>query len=230
MSLAGVRSNRGDHYQTLVAFDWALSILANETYQWLEVDSTSLDVCVDDVVIGCADGNLIACQCKKNQPDFKSWSIADLGDELTKAPRFLAANQRSQVKFYSRNDFGSLAKLREHAQNPPDATAYQQSLTVDHQKTNATLASYLLGTSGLTTYDWLRRTSFEVSKKFDREKELLKERLRFMVSNIDTAFNALWTKLDMLGARSGDDGQLTAIKRQTAVSGQGPVNLGKRSF
>lgn len=211
MSLAGVRSNRGDHYQTLVAFDWALSILANDTYQWLEVDSTSLDACgnpisVDDVVIGCADGNLIACQCKKNQPDFKPWSIADLGDELTKAARFLAANQRSQVKFYSRNDFGPLAKLREHAQNPPDATAYQQSLTVDHQKTNATLASYLLGTSGLTTYDWLRRTSFEVSKEFDREKELLKERLRFMASNADTAFNALWTKLNMLGARSGDDG------------------------
>jgi hypothetical protein len=59
LSLAGVRSNRGDHYQTLIAFDWALSILADETYQWLEVDSTALDasgkfISVDDVVIGGA--------------------------------------------------------------------------------------------------------------------------------------------------------------------------------
>ena len=74
MSLAGVRSNRGDHYQTLVAFDWALSILVSNNYLWLEVDSTSLDasgkpISVDDVVIGGADGNLIACQCKKNQPE-----------------------------------------------------------------------------------------------------------------------------------------------------------------
>jgi hypothetical protein len=61
LSLAGVRSNRGDGYQTLVAFDWALSILADDTYYWLEVDSTSLDaseapLSVDDVVVGRSDG------------------------------------------------------------------------------------------------------------------------------------------------------------------------------
>lgn len=211
MSLAGVRSNRGDHYQTLVAFDWALSILANDNYQWLEVDSTAPDasgnpIPVDDVVIGCADGSLIACQCKKNQPDFKPWSIADLGDELTKASRFLAANPSSLVKFYSRNDFGVLAKLREHAQTQPNASTYQQSLTADHQNTDAALARRLSGMPSLTTYAWLQQTSFEISNEFERTEELLKERLRALVSNADTAFNALWTKLNMLGARSGDGG------------------------
>lgn len=39
MSLAGIRSNRGDGYQTLVAFDWALTVLSDENYQWLEIDS-----------------------------------------------------------------------------------------------------------------------------------------------------------------------------------------------
>ena len=39
MSIAGIRSNRGDGYQTLVAFDWALSVLTDVEYLWLEVDS-----------------------------------------------------------------------------------------------------------------------------------------------------------------------------------------------
>ena len=76
MSIAGIRPNRGDGYQTLVAFDWALSGLSKSDYQWIEVDS--VDWPVDDVVIGKSDGTLICCQCKKNQPDFKNWSIADL--------------------------------------------------------------------------------------------------------------------------------------------------------
>lgn len=63
MSLAGIRSNRGDFYQTLVAFDWALDVLSDPNYQWLEIDSTTFSV--DDVVIGKADGTQIACQCKK---------------------------------------------------------------------------------------------------------------------------------------------------------------------
>ena len=50
MSVAGIRSNRGDGYQTLVAFDWALTVLTNNEYQWLEVDSVMCDV--DDIVIG----------------------------------------------------------------------------------------------------------------------------------------------------------------------------------
>ena len=123
MSLAGVRSNRGDNYQTLVAFDWALSILSNDNYQWLEVDSTSLDasgnpISVDDVVVGCADGSMICCQCKKNQTDYKPWSITDLGDELGKAARFLADNPRlSSEILLAQRCFGALAKLREHARN-----------------------------------------------------------------------------------------------------------------
>ncbi|MGM4119727.1 hypothetical protein NA771_13810 [Salmonella sp. NW285] len=70
MSIAGIRSNRGDGYQTLVAFDWALTVLSDQDFQWIEIDSISY--LVDDVVIGKIDGNIIACQCKKNQTDFKA--------------------------------------------------------------------------------------------------------------------------------------------------------------
>lgn len=113
MSKAGIQSNRGDGYQTLVAFDWALTVLSDPEYQWLEVDSVTWSV--DDVVIGKADGTQICCQCKKNQTAFKAWSIADLGDELHKAGGLLAKDHTAVVRFYSRNYFGDLAALRESA-------------------------------------------------------------------------------------------------------------------
>jgi len=69
MSIAGIYSNRGDGYQTLVAFEWALSVLVDPDFQWIEVDSVPYSV--DDVVIGKTDGTLIFCQCKKNQTNFK---------------------------------------------------------------------------------------------------------------------------------------------------------------
>jgi hypothetical protein len=109
MSIAGIRSNRGDGYQTLVALDWALTVLSDPDFQWIEVDSATY--LVDDVVVGKADGTLICCQCKKNQIDFKAWTIADLADELDKASCLLVNNQNAEVRFYSRSEFGALAKL-----------------------------------------------------------------------------------------------------------------------
>lgn len=215
MSLAGVRSNRGDSYQTLVAFDWALSILSNDKYQWLEVDSTSLDamekpITVDDVVIGLSDGGMICCQCKKNQQDFKPWSVTDLRDELVKAAQFMANNPKSQVIFYTRGSFGTLAKLHEHSATQPNETAYQKSLTKDHQKTNTDLAKLIVG-SGISTYRLLQQITFETSPEFGRMQELLKERLAYLVSNAEVAFNALWTKLDLLGVRVTNNGNSSTL-------------------
>ncbi|MGZ3241728.1 MAG: ATP-binding protein, partial [Burkholderiaceae bacterium] len=211
MSLAGVRSNRGDGYQTLVAFDWALSILADDNYQWLEVDSTSLDasetpLSVDDVVIGRSDGSMICCQCKKNQKDFQAWSVGDLGDELTKAAQFLSDNPKSQVKFYTRGNFGALAKLREYLVTQPDETAYRKNLTSEHQKTDAALVKHMSGVAGLGVYELLLCTTFEPTADMERMQELLMERLTRLVSNAENAFHALWTRLDMLGARIASNG------------------------
>lgn len=210
MSLAGIRSNRGDAYQTLVAFDWALNVLSNNKYQWLKVDSTSLDangklIAVDDVVIGLSNGSMICCQCKKNQQDFKPWSVKDLSDELVKAAQFIANNPKSQVMFYSRGSFGALAKLREHSTTQPNEIAYQKSLTKDHQKTDTDLAK-LIADYGISAYELLQQTTFETSPEFERMQDLLKERLAYLVSNAEGAFNALWTRLDLLGARITNSG------------------------
>jgi hypothetical protein len=203
MSIAGVRSNRGDGYQTMVAFDWALTVLSDPKCLWLEIDSITYSV--DDVVVGKADGTLIACQCKKNQADFKAWSIADLADELDKASNLLGNSQHAEVRFYSRNNFGELAKLREHSSTQNSEVSYQASLGKEHQTTDAALNARLAASaSSLSSYEFLRRTKFVTSDELDRMAELLRERLRGIASNQDSAFNAVWRNLDQLGARMGD--------------------------
>lgn len=204
MSIAGIRSNRGDGYQTLVAFDWALTVLSDPDCLWLEIDSTTYSV--DDVVVGKADGTLIACQCKKNQTDFRAWSIADLADELDKASSLLGKNQNAEVRFYSRNNFGDLAKLREHSSTQNDRASYQTSLGKEHKETDAALAARLATSApGFSAYDFLRRTKFVTSDELERMVDLLRERLRNMATSPDAAFDALWRHLDQLGARIGGD-------------------------
>jgi hypothetical protein len=235
MSIAGIRSNRGDGYQTLVAFDWALTVLNDLDFLWLEIDSITYSV--DDVVVGKADGTLIACQCKKNQTDFKAWSITDLADELDKVSSLLGKNQNAEVRFYSRNNFGDLAKLREHSSTQHDETNYQTSLGKEHQATDVTLTARLAAsTPNLSTYEFLRRTKFVTSDELERMADLLRERLRNMASNPDAAFNALWTRLDQLGARMGGDSasairhrltkdDLKAILHQAGAMLVPPMNL-----
>ncbi|WP_241640283.1 AAA family ATPase [Rosenbergiella epipactidis] len=234
MSIAGIRSNRGDVYQTLVAFDWALTVLSDQDFEWLEIDSITYSV--DDVVIGKYDGTLIACQCKKNQTDFKAWTIADLADELDKACHLLANNQNVKVRFYSRNNFGNLAKLREHSSTQYDEASYQASLGKEQQTVDENLSARLATSApNLSAFEFLCRTNFVTSDDLDRMEVLLRERLRYMVSNPDSAFTALWASLDQLGARMGGNSasvhhrltkrDLKTILQQAGATMVPPMNL-----
>ena len=213
MSKAGIQSNRGDGYQTLVAFDWALTVLSDHDYQWIEVDSVTGPV--DDVVIGKLDGTKICCQCKKNQVLHKAWSIADLADELRKAISLLASNSKAAIRFYSRSPFGELAALREFSTSYADESAYQASLGKAHRETDTELNNLLAKQApNLSTYQFLQCTTFEISPELDRMETLLRERLRHLVNNHTTAYDALWVRLDYLGMRANGDGQSTATQHQ----------------
>lgn len=213
MSKAGIQSNRGDGYQTLVAFDRALTVLSDPEYQWLEIDSVTWSV--DDVVVGKADGTKICCQCKKNQSAFKAWSIADLGDELYKASTLLAKDQTAAVRFYSRSNFGDLAALREYSTGYADESAYQANLGIAHQATDTQLAKLLARQAPrISTFEFLSRTDFVVSDDLDRMQTLLHERLRPLVSNPSAAYNALWTRLDCLGMRVNGNGRSSATQHR----------------
>lgn len=242
MSVAGIRSNRGDVYQTLVAFDWALTVLSDPNALWLEIDSVKYEV--DDVVVGRADGTFVACQCKKNQPDFKAWSIGDLADELKKASRLLVSNASAEVLFYSRSNFGDLAKLREHSSTQASAAEFQSSLSAQNRAVELALKKLLEESApNLSSFDFLRRTKFETSGELERMEEKLRERLRSMASNLEASFSAIWGLLDQLGARIGAAGagasrhRLTKDDLLAALHGVGallvpPLNLTEvtRSF
>lgn len=213
MSKAGIQSNRGDGYQTLVAFDWALTVLSDPEFQWLEVDSVTMSV--DDVVIGKVDGTRICCQCKKNQTLHKAWSIADLADELRKACSLLASDSEAAVRFYSRSAFGDISALREYSINYADESTYQTNLGKAHRKTNTELGNLLVKHApSLSTYQFLKRTTFEITPELDRLETLLLERLRQLVSNHSAAYTVLWSRLDHLGMRVNGNGQSTATQHR----------------
>lgn len=217
MSKAGIQSNRGDGYQTLVAFDWALTVLSDSDYQWLEIDSVIWSV--DDVVIGKSDGTKICCQCKKNQSQHKAWSFSDLEDELRKAVNVLTNDPQALVRFYSRSAFGELAALKEFSSNYPDETTYRADLGKANRETDAKLANLLSDQgSNVSTYDFLQRTKFEISPELDRMDILLQERLRNIVSNYSAAFSTLWTRLGQLSMRENGGGQNTAPQHRLTKS------------
>lgn len=200
MSKAGIQSNRGDGYQTLVALDWALTVLSHSRYEWIEVDAVTWSV--DDVVIGRTDGSIICCQCKKNQPGFNAWSIADLSDELQKAIRLLSNKANSVVRFYSRSPFGALQALKEYSTNYADESSYRNNLGEATHNTDIQLQSQLAHLrSSLSSYEFVRRVEFEISPSLERMEELLHERLRQQASNPVAAYDALWRRIDQLGAR-----------------------------
>lgn len=211
MSQAGIQSNRGDLYQTLVAMDWALIVLVNPDYQWIEIDSVRFEV--DDVVIGKSDGTVICCQCKKNEPSFKYWSVSELKDELNKAARLLESNPNASVRFYSRSPFGELKNLQEYCTTQPNETSYKECLGKEQRKIDENLgATFSPSTQQLSTYDFLFRTMFENTQEIDTMRIHQIERLQFIASNPQAAYNALWTRLDQLGART--DNSSTSISAQ----------------
>lgn len=214
MSKAGIQSNRGDGYQTLIAFDWALFVLDDPEFEWLEVDAATLPV--DDVVIGKKDGSMICCQCKKNQTSHTAWSVADLADEIQKAGQLLSVNQKASIRFYSRSSFKELGALREFSTTYPDEFSYQANLGKEKGATDTQLRTVLSKQKlSLSTYEFLRRTTFEIRGELDHMERLLRERLRRLASNPDAAFNALWTRLDFLGMRADStNGQNVAIQHR----------------
>lgn len=202
MSKAGIHSNRGDGYQTLIAFEWALNILSglDVGLEWIEIDSVSTPV--DDVVVGRSNGTTICCQCKKNQVGHKAWSISDLADELKKAAELLSGDPRAEVRFYSRSPFGELKALAEDSLLYADETTYHSNLSNEKQGTAEKLQKVLDGCAiRLSTYTFLRRTTFENTAELHLLRDRLMERLRTLTSNPAAAYDALWARLDHLGAR-----------------------------
>lgn len=201
MSLASVRSNRGDSYELLIAAKWTVRMLMGVDIESINVDSTELDsshsfIEVDDVVVTRADGSKVYCQCKKNQPDFDSWKVPDLKDDLEKAARQLRRDPRGTVVFYSTAPFGQIQKLREHSMAFTDADAFKRSLETNkslRQVADAleTVWSGQLDQGDNNSFSLLRRISFEATSSQASLAEDIIRDLAIVCTQASIVFDAL---------------------------------------
>lgn len=130
MSQAGILSSRGDYYQILIATHWLIRLLREPAnIRWVDVEAITLPksterVMVDDVVIELINGKKIFIQAKKNQSEFKAWSLNDLKEELIKAKQQWKDQPTAEIQFVSRTEFGDLRKLNESATIHRDYRAF----------------------------------------------------------------------------------------------------------
>jgi len=205
MSLAGRRSNRGDAYQTQIAVGWAISMLSDSDIRSVETDAPMIigatPVPVDDVVITRSSGRTY-CQCKKNEPGSKAWTVATLGDELVKAGRLALSDPAGKMCFYSRSGFASLAKLREHAVTVGGAAAYRHGLGAENAAADTALTALFaqLNPPPDFTYTFLCRTTFEQTPELEAMHALQLERLQGLVARAPEVHDALWLAFDKAGA------------------------------
>jgi hypothetical protein len=208
MSQAGLKSSRGDVFQTLMALEWTIKMLLDPEIEWLEIDSTlSLPgvglIPIDDIVIQHKSGHLVCCQCKKNEPGFKAWTVSSLGDELKKAGELLRGMPTAEVRFYSRADFGSLQSLKSNASGSPDAASFEAALgsTIKDEKDRlAAKWDPNHATRSQTLYAFLGRTAFEFRPSIEELELQVTQRLAQHVTRPKEALQKLWYELDHLGA------------------------------
>ena len=212
MSLAGTRSSRGDIYQVCVAMDWAIQMLKDPDLVWMELDSTrviagGIPAPVDDVILGWTSGKETCCQCKKNEPGFTAWKVTELEEDLKKAAEHLMAEPNVEVRFYSRADFGDLGRLVERARLTPDVTAFRSDFPKTISSELAKLEAAWKDALAKGTHDvhaLLRRISFHLTEGPGEFEARLKLNLAQQITRADDAYNALWTVLHGLGARTAN--------------------------
>lgn len=223
MSLAGVRSSRGDAYQVCVAMEWAIQMIKDVRINWMELDSTRLiasgvPVPVDDLIVGWNGGDETCFQCKKNQPGYEAWTVDDLEDDLKKAAVHLVADPHATVRFCSRGDFGDLARLADRARQMPDLASFMTGLPKNLEPQLNKLKAAWNASIAAGTHDahsLLVRISFDLTPSVDDYPSRLKIDLAQIVTHVDDAFAVLWTTLDNLGARTGTSGLIVGSHRIT---------------
>ena len=163
MSLAGIRSNRGDTYQRSVALFVIVDMLLNENITGLQVDAIALPnekylIYGDDIVIIFNNGDKRFLQAKVNQPNHQYWKLTDtvLKKELISARNQLLVDLSCGFYFYSRTPFGTLQRIVEEANLYPDYQAFQRVAPKNQKETLEELAN-LWGNDQPTAFDLVKR-------------------------------------------------------------------------
>ncbi len=238
MSLAGVRSFRGDEYQFQVALDWTVRLLTDDDV--LSVQAESLGAVgdappmVDDVVVRLAD-RTVYVQAKKNHPKRGVWSLRDsvLQAELVKACDQLDEDARGEAWIYSQSPFGELEQLCDEARYFPDYDSFVS-------KAPATLGEALGRFAGVVERDQpsafglVRRVRTKRTLDFDDWERAVLRDLRARFARPDDVADLLVRLLARQHARLGggplvDPGApVTRLDLETLLRKRGHVRTPQR--
>jgi hypothetical protein len=207
MSLAGIRSNRGDHYQRSVALYWIVNMLTDDNIIGIQVDSVSLpneDIQVfgDDIVVLQRDGKKIYIQAKVNQPKHQEWRLSDttLRKELCAAKKQLLQDNDCEFHLYSRTPFGELHRLVEEINLYPDYPAFVRESANNHKKTLNNLTNLWTPDNSdfndSSAFELTRRLSIGSSNSSENWIDLSQKILRSQFSKPTLVADLLWTYID----------------------------------
>jgi len=228
MSKSGVESSIGDDYQSLIAAFWAAALLANSEILDIEIDATSLipikhPYGIDDVVIRYHNGKIICCQCKKNHPRFTAWTANDLAEDLRKAWEQWLLFPESDMIFYSRTDFGRLARLQERARVMEETESFLHNLPDDLKEEYHRLNEFGQQEASRQKKAWqecwgicfLKQLSFETMPERTLH-ETIRVMLRSSITYPEKAMELLLREIDKYSRRAFSPA-LPALKEESRI-------------
>lgn len=207
MSLAGVRSSRGDEYQVQVALDWIVRLLMDDEVLSVQVESLGIDgevpPSVDDVVVRLVD-RTIYVQAKKNHPARNVWSLSDpvLQAELVKGRGQLEADSDGEVWIYSQSPFGRFEQLCDEAPYYPDHTAFSADVPQTLLDSLRRFAE-VIDRDAPTAFNLVRRIRVKRTLDFDDWEATVRRDLRMRFARPDDVLYLLHRLIDRQQARLG---------------------------
>lgn len=209
MSLAGIRSNRGDSYQRAVALNFIVKMLFDEDIIGIQVDAiatpnSDIHVYGDDIIVSYKNGNSVYIQAKVNQKNHHYWRLTDdtLKKELVSAKEQLQQENLSQFHFYSRTPFGKLQRLIEEVDLFISFATFKRDATNGHKEVLTFLAN-IWDLEEEEAFNLVKRIKIGEHHNVKGWESLCLQMLASGFPNADTVFELIWSYIDHQHSKIG---------------------------
>lgn len=202
MSLAGIRSNRGDAFQRSIALYHSIQMLVDENIIGVHVEALVLAgedsiVLGDDIVILYKDGIKHFIQAKINHSKHELWKLTDptLQKELISARDQLLSDKSCEFHFYSRTPFGAFQRLVEEINLYQDYNAFLKASPKQQKETLGKLTG-LWDVKEPFAFELVKRIKIASHHSHDEWNNLSLSILQSCISQAATAFEILYSYID----------------------------------
>jgi len=210
MSIAGVRSNRGDAYQRAVALHYCVRMIVGDDIKSIQVDSIALPgedyvIYGDDIVALKANDDKEFCQAKINEKNHSAWSLANetLAQALSEAKSQLLAEPKSLFYLYSRTPFGPLQRLIEEIRLYHTCNDFSR-LAPQNQKNTLNGLAQTWQLDELQTFQLAGRLRIGSHHSTEEWEEHSQDKLNQYFSNPNTVSELIYSYVDKQHRKLGD--------------------------